>query len=181
MYFERKVQEGGRGLARPTKLTKKIQEDICRAVRAGNYIETAAAYAGLNKTTLYDWMKRGAREKERVAKNPRAKIRKSEAPYVEFSNAIQKALADSEVRDVMIIGKAAEENWQAAAWRLERKFKDRWGRNDYSRETEKINAIIEKTRKEVELLEERIKAIKGETKDTSLLESLVEAVNGDKA
>lgn len=176
MYFERKVQEGGRGLARPTKLTKKIQEDICRAVRAGNYIETAAAHVGINKTTLYDWMKRGAREKERIAKNPRARVKKSEEPYVEFSNAIEKALADAEVRDVAIIANAAKENWQAAAWRLERKFKERWGRNDYSRETERINAVIDKTKKEVELIEERIKLLKGDAKDTSLLESLIEAV-----
>lgn len=130
MYFERKVQEGGRGLARPTKLTKKIQEDICRAVRAGNYIETAAAHVGINKTTLYDWMKRGAREKERIAKNPRARVKKSEEPYVEFSNAIEKALADAEVRDVAIIANAAKENWTAAAWRLERKFPERWGRKE---------------------------------------------------
>jgi len=33
------------------------------------------------------------------------------------------------VRDVAIIAKAAAGgHWQAAAWRLERKFPDRWGR-----------------------------------------------------
>ena len=30
----------------------------------------------------------------------------------------------------MIIGSAAKDNWQAAAWRLERKFPKRWGRHD---------------------------------------------------
>lgn len=115
---------------RPTKLTPEVQEKICSAIRAGNYIETASAYADVAKSTLYEWLKRGQREKDRIAKNPRARIRKEEAPYVEFSNAVEKALADAEVRDVMLIGKAAEENWQAAAWRLERKFPDRWGRRD---------------------------------------------------
>jgi len=171
------MNKGGR----PTKLTRELQEEICRVIRAGNYIETAAAYAGINKSTLYDWLKRGAREKERLRNNPRAKVRKSEQPYVEFSNAVEKALADSEVRDVMIIGKAAEENWQAAAWRLERKFKERWGRStDYNREVERLNAMIEKTKKEIELLEERIKALKGETKDTTLLETLVKVVQGEQ-
>lgn len=113
---------------RPTKLNIDTHNKIISAIRAGNYIETAAAYAGIDKSTLYDWLKRGEREKQRVAQNPRYNIRKSEKPYVEFSNAVEKALAEAEVRDVAIIAKAAEEQWQAAAWRLERKFPDRWGR-----------------------------------------------------
>lgn len=115
---------------RPSKLTPKIQEEILRVIKSGNYIETACAYVGINKSTFYEWLKRGAREKDRVEKNPRAKVRKSEKPYVDFSNAVEKALAQAEIRDVAIIGKAAEENWQAAAWRLERKFPERWGRKE---------------------------------------------------
>lgn len=113
---------------RPTKLNFEVQDKIVTAVRAGNYIETAAAYAGVNKSTLYDWLKRGAREKDRLAANPRARVRKKELPFVEFSNAVEKALADAEVRDVSLIAQAADEYWQAAAWRLERKFPDRWGK-----------------------------------------------------
>lgn len=113
---------------RPTKLTSEVQHRIVQAIQAGNYMETAAAYAGINKSTLYLWLKRGAREKERLEKNSRARMRKAEAPYVKFSNAVEKALAEAEMRDVMIIGKAASEQWQAAAWRLERKFPQRWGR-----------------------------------------------------
>lgn len=107
---------------RPTKLNPELQEKICQAIRAGNYIETAAAYAGVNKSTLYDWLKRGGRAKS--------------GKYKEFSNAVEKALAEAEVRDVFIIGKAAEENWQAAAWRLERKFPERWGRKERLRSEE---------------------------------------------
>ena len=115
-------------MARPTKLNKDIQNKIVTAIKMGNYIETAAAVAGINKTTLYDWLKRGEREKQRVENDSRKKIRKSEAIYVEFSNAVEKALAEAEARDVMLISKAANTQWQAAAWRLERKFPDRWGR-----------------------------------------------------
>lgn len=115
-------------MARPTKLTLETQNKIIVAIKAGNYIETAAAYAGINKSTLYDWLKRGEREKQRVEKNPRYKIRKKERPFVGFSNAVEKALAEAEIRDVALIAKAAEEQWHAAAWRLERKFPDRWGR-----------------------------------------------------
>jgi len=101
---------------RPTKLTPEVQKQICDAIEAGNYIETAAQYAGIEKSTLYSWLKEGARAKSGKKK--------------EFSNAVKKALAKSEMRDVFIIGKAAEQNWQAAAWRLERKFPDKWGRKE---------------------------------------------------
>ena len=91
---------------RPTKLTPELQAKIVEAIAAGNYIETAAAYAGVNKTTIYDWMRRGGRTSKGI--------------YHEFSNAVTRALAQAEMRDVLIIGQAAKENWQAAAWRLER-------------------------------------------------------------
>ena len=113
---------------RPTKLTSELQSRIVQAIQAGNYIETAAAYAGISKNTLFDWLRRGAREKERVAGKPRARVRKEEAPYVEFSDSVEKALAEAEVRDVVNVMKAADGGqWQAAAWRLERKFPERWG------------------------------------------------------
>ena len=135
---------------RPEKLTPKLQDDIVKVIRSGNYIETACAFVGINKTTFYDWLKRGAREKDRVERNPRAKVRKSERKYVEFSNAIEKALAHAEIRDVAIIGKAAEKEWQAAAWLLERKFPDGWGRKDkYSLEhTGKDGGAIETSQKQ---------------------------------
>lgn len=105
-----------RPVGRPTKLTPELQEKILTAIRAGNYVETAAAHCGINKVTLYDWMKRGAAEESGI--------------YREFSNAIEKAWADAEVRDVALLAKAAQENWQAIAWRLERRHPDRWARRE---------------------------------------------------
>lgn len=99
---------------RPTKLTPELQASVVEAIRAGNYVETAAAFAGIDKTTLYDWLRQGATA--------------GSGPYHEFSHAVKAAQAAAEVRDVMLIGKAAATQWQAAAWRLERKFPDRWGR-----------------------------------------------------
>jgi transposase len=112
---------------RPNKLTKEIQDKIVHSIKAGNYIETAAVYSGITKKTLYNWMKRANDELTRLDQQPRAKMKKSEAPFVEFLHAVEEALAFSEARDVNIIAKAAEEDWKAAAWRLKRKFPDRWG------------------------------------------------------
>jgi len=143
---------------RPEKLTPELQQKIVDAIRMGAYIETAAAYAGINKSTLYDWMKRGARAKS--------------GKYKEFSNAIEKALAESEMRDLAVIAKASQENWQAAAWRLERKFPDRWGRRKAKSEIAKIEA-------ETEFIREKTRLLKGAEKDTRLLEALIRTVNED--
>jgi transposase len=104
---------------RPTKLTKAIQDEIVRQLRLGNYIETAAAIAGIHKSTLYDWLKRGARSDEKDDR------------YARFSDAVKKAQAESEAFDLAVITRAAQQHWQAAAWRLERRFPDRWGRRDH--------------------------------------------------
>lgn len=115
---------------RPTILTPELQDKILEAVRAGAYVETAVKAAGVSKQTFYNWLKRGNREKKRLAKNTRARMRKREAPYVEFVDAIQKTFAEAELRDLVLIGIAAKTQWQAAAWRLERKFPQRYARRE---------------------------------------------------
>jgi hypothetical protein len=107
---------------RPPKLTQELQDQIVQYIKVGAYIETAAAACGLNKSTFYDWLKRGARAQQK------GEWPEEEQKYVDFSNAIEKATADAELRDVGLIARAAQTTWQAAAWRLERKFPHRWGR-----------------------------------------------------
>lgn len=103
---------------RPTKLTPEVQEKIISVIRKGNYIETAAAYAGISKQTLYNWLKQGARQPNGV--------------YGRFVQAVEQALAESEMADLARIEQAAMDgHWQASAWRLERRFPKRWGRQDY--------------------------------------------------
>lgn len=115
---------------RPTKLTYDLIDQIAELVRNGNYIETASAVAGINKNSLYRWLKRGAREEERLAKNPKLKGKIEEKIYVDFSNAVKKAMAESEADDLENIKKASREDWKASAWRLERRFPNRWGRKE---------------------------------------------------
>ena len=132
IYFERNSGDDvmARGVGRPTKLTSEIQEELVKTIKAGNYIETASAYVGLAPFTVREWIRRGEREANRLNTDKEARPIKSETPYLEFSIAVRQAQAEAEIRDVVIIGNAARESWQAAAWRLERKFPDRWGRKD---------------------------------------------------
>ena len=94
----------------------QIREDIMKAVRLGNYLETAAAYAGINKDTLFAWLRQGARDES--------------GPFKEFSDSVSKAMAEAEMTDLGRIQEAAKTNWQASAWRLERRNPARWGRKD---------------------------------------------------
>jgi hypothetical protein len=101
---------------RPTKLTPELQKKICDAVGLGNYLEVAAAYAGIARSTLYDWIRRGRRAKRRTK-------------YRDFAEALDVALATAEVEGVERITKAGKSGeWQADMTRLERMFPTRWAR-----------------------------------------------------
>ena len=98
---------------RPTKWTQEMQDQIVKVIKVGNYIETAAVFAGISKDTLYDWLKRG---------------RAGEDPYAGFSDAVEGALAASEVSDVNRLFTLAQSDARVIEWRLERRFPQNWGR-----------------------------------------------------
>ena len=70
-------------MPRQSKLTPATQEKILTYLAAGAYVETAAVAAGVAKSTLYDWMKRG--EAQRSGK------------YRTFKDAVDQALAQDEL------------------------------------------------------------------------------------
>lgn len=108
-------------LGRPEKITPELIDQIASVIEAGNYMETAAKYCGIDKQSLYTWLKKGNEQK---AQGRRGLHR-------DFLDAIKKALAAAEARSVARIVKAGEAHWQAEAWRLERKHPKRWGRKDH--------------------------------------------------
>lgn len=120
-------------MPRLLKLTAERSEKIIGYLRAGAYIETAAAAAGISKQTLYNWLRRAAAEDE------------EDPSFAKFAAAVEEAQALAEVRDIALIGKAAETQWQAAAWRLERKSPERWSRKDRVELSGKGGGAIEHT------------------------------------
>jgi hypothetical protein len=99
---------------RPPKLTKRLIRGLGSALEAGNYVSTACALVGIHKSTYYAWHDAAGRD--------------DATPLLrEFSDVTRRATARSEARDLAVIGKAAGRGvWQAAAWRLERKFPLHW-------------------------------------------------------
>ncbi len=103
-------------MARRSKLTTLVQERVVAAIHAGAYPEQAVLAAGISKSSFYRWMVRGRGEQA--------------GAYVAFVAAIERAEAEEEVANVAIIHAATPKHWQAAAWMLERRHPDRWGRRD---------------------------------------------------
>ena len=123
-------------MGRKTKLNPELHERIVSYVKAGAYIETAAAAAGISKVTLYDWLKRGAREQQ--------------GPFHDFARDIEDAQAQDEIRSVVGIERIAGApstrsvpcpsckapvsvqlptavQLNALTWKLERKYPERYG------------------------------------------------------
>lgn len=105
----------------PLKLTDEVAERIINLLKLGNYMETAAAAAGIDARTLRKWLHRGASG--------------DEEPYASFASRCREAEASAEARHVTMLVSASREDWRAAAWILSRKHSDRWG--------DKVQQVIE--------------------------------------
>lgn len=116
--------EGKNGQGRGRKLntrngetlwTQELQDKLIKMIQAGNYAEVSARACGISSPTFYSWLSRAGQGEE---------------PFAELARAIEKATAEAEARDFTLIGHHATKQWQAAAWRLERKLPQRYGRKD---------------------------------------------------
>ena len=104
-------------MARKRKLTKELIKEAYKLVAAGNYDKDVYPILGIDKSTWYRWLSEGETAKSGLKR--------------EFYDTVKKAEKEAIARNVALIQKAAQEgNWQAAAWWLERKYFEDWGRKD---------------------------------------------------
>ena len=101
---------------RHTKLTSELQQKLVELIAAGNYVVTACRYVGISDDTYARWRERGRTEATGI--------------YAEFAAAITRAEAQAEARAVALVAKAIPDDWRAGAHFLERRYADRWGRQD---------------------------------------------------
>jgi hypothetical protein len=113
-------------VGRPTKLTPELTERVCRYLRAGAFIESAALGCGITRQTFYLWMRTGnAARDDRLAHSQRGvgilMLTPDEERCVEFLEAMEEALSVAENRCVCGIVEAGERDWRAWAWRADRR------------------------------------------------------------
>lgn len=99
------------------KLDAALIEKAHKLVSEGHYAIVVCAYLGIGETTYYRWIEK-AKEDIKHNKN---------SIYREFWESVKEAEAKAEMRHLQTIAKAATEgNWQASAWFLKTKHRDRW-------------------------------------------------------
>lgn len=104
-------------MPRPSKLTPHAQETIVAALRVGATYEHAALVAGITYRTFRLWMQEGERT--------------THGRFFHFFQAVKRAEAEAAVKWLARIEQAADDGvWQAAAWKLERRYPEQWGRRD---------------------------------------------------
>jgi hypothetical protein len=118
------------------KLTPEIIERLVALLAAGNYINLAVAAAGVPRSTFYDWWARGDLDG----------TDSRDASFRAMRARLERAKAEGEARNVAVIANAARENWQAAAWILERGSPERWARPSQRTEDDRASAPPETAR-----------------------------------
>jgi hypothetical protein len=109
-------------------MIKKEQFDILIAkLKKGLNLKDSALMAGISRQTVYDWKEI----------NP------------EYWDAVKKAEVEFKTSLVDTVKAASIKNWTAAAWILERKYFDEYGRKEYSKhEITADESLIEMIRKQ---------------------------------
>lgn len=101
-------------MGRPSKLTPECQARIVQAIEVGATYELAAGYGGISYETFRRWMDAGEKAKSGI--------------FRAFFEAIKSAESKAAIKWLALIDKAAADTWQAAAWKLERRYPQDYGR-----------------------------------------------------
>lgn len=106
------------------KLTPELEEEFCSYISSGLTKKGAADAVCISESSLYGWLDRGQKDKD----SGRNTI------FSEFLESVKKAEAKFKTTHIRTIEKASADDWKAAAWLLERCY-----RNEYGRSTVDIN------------------------------------------
>lgn len=126
-------------------LTPVIHQTIVDMVSQGNFLNVAVRAAGISSDIFRGWMNKASIvNQERMNKQEVAVA----MPYILLMNDISAAVAQAEIDRVGIIDTASKNgHWTGAAWWLERRFPDRWGKRQLVQHEGEIKHSHEVTQK----------------------------------
>lgn len=100
-------------------------QDLFDALRAGVHKETACKYARIHKDTFYDWYRKGDAERLAALKEDREPVTALKC-YVDFSDEIDRASAEIEVRAALNISAMSKKSLSASVFLLQAHNKEDW-------------------------------------------------------
>lgn len=103
------------------KLTEKTIEKAQKGIAIGTPQKYVAQSLGISEEAWYSWMRRGEHDLQND---------KDDTIFAKFYESVKKAQAKSVSRCVSMIQKASIDTWQAAAWWLERRYPEEFGRKE---------------------------------------------------
>lgn len=111
---------------RPPSVEDEVVRRLIAALAAGHYMERAIRLAGVNRNTVYGWLATG---KEERARQEQGLIpTKRGTAYLLILETVERAKEQAAGRALRAITEAFDQNWQAAAWYLERTDPANYGR-----------------------------------------------------
>ena len=123
-------------LGRRPKFTHSKVDEICGYIAEGMFTKTACELAGVSENRFYTWRRQAER-----AKHPNRLQR-----Y--FLQSLKRAEAEAEAFHIRKLAYHAQDDWRASAFYLERKHRDRWGREaepDANRSPQRDAPIVQQS------------------------------------
>jgi len=107
-------------MPRPTKLTQEMHDAILKCIIAGLSYRYTCDYVGISENTFMEWRRTGEADEEKG----------ENTIYSRLFREVKKAESSAILMRLKNINDASKESWQAAAWFLERKYPDDFGKKE---------------------------------------------------
>lgn len=108
------MADNARGKGRPSKFTPEIRKALIDAITAGLTYTHACQIVGIDYTTFNLWRNKGQED--------------TKGDYFDFFNALTRAETITSTSMMAQIRKASTEDWRAAAWWLEHRYPEEYGK-----------------------------------------------------
>lgn len=147
------------------KLTDDVIKTISDLIRKGYPPRVACAKAKISKRSYYGWHEKGRKLAEQVDEDPNFKIDTLfDQQYLEFYYAVEDAHADNIIalNDEL---NNTEKSWQKTCWKMERRYREEYGRFGQPLSELKQDNIEDETPPEKPELEDEMGSVRSRLKE----------------
>jgi len=122
------VKKPPKKTGRKSKLTKALILKLATHIKDGMPYKYAAELSGISEATFFNYL--SAAEKACADITDESILSEEDGLFFEFLECIKKAEAEAIEKKMKLMHRHASKKWQAAAWFLERRDPENFGRKD---------------------------------------------------